>query len=191
MIVLLTEEQSMAECLRVIISQLWSNSTDGVDWLVLSFQGKSDLKNSIPKKMKGWKNYGNPHFLILRDNDGGDCVAIKEELYNISHPYGKSFHVRIVCQELESWLLGDLEAIRQAYPQAQRRIQNRAKFRNPDNLGNASQELERLINTKAKVQRAERISRHFNLTKNKSKSFNVFIRTLKQLIHQEQSRPKE
>lgn len=188
MIVLLTEEQSMGGCLKFIIPQLWPDSQEGKNWLVLSFQGKSDLKKSIPKKMRGW-NYGNPHFIILQDNDGGDCVAIKEELYNISHPYGKSFHVRIVCQELESWLLGDLEAIRQAYPQ--KKIQNKAKFRNPDNLGNASQELERLINTKAKIQRATKISQHFDLTKNKSKSFNVFIRTLKQLIHQEQSGSKE
>ena len=154
MIVLLTEEQSMAECLKVIIPQLWPDSTEGVDWFVLSFQGKSDLKKSIPQKMRGW-NYGNPHFIILQDNDGGDCVAIKRELYNISHPYGKPFHVRIVCQELESWLLGDLEAIRQSYPQE--KIQNETKFRNPDNLGNASQELERLINIKAKVQRAKKI----------------------------------
>lgn len=188
MIVLLAEEQSMAECLKVIIPQLWPGSTRGVDWFVLSFQGKSDLKKSIPKTMRGW-NYGNPHFIILQDKDSGDCVAIKEELYSISHPYGKSFHVRIVCQELESWLLGDLEAIRQAYPQ--KKIQNKAKFRNPDNLGNASQELGRLINTKAKVQRATKISQHFDLTENKSKSFNVFIRTLKQLIHQEQSGSKE
>ncbi len=188
MIVLLTEEQSMTECLKAIISKLWPDSWKGKHWSVLSFQGKSDLKNSIPKKMKGW-NYGNPHFIILQDKDGGDCVTIKQELCSISHQCGRPFHVRIVCQELESWLLGDLEAIRQAYPQ--KKIQNKAKFRNPDNLGNASQELERLINTKAKVQRAERISQHFDLTKNKSKSFNVFIRTLKQLIHQEQCRPQE
>ena len=188
MIVLLTEEKSIAECLKIIIPQLWPGSTEGVDWSVLSFQGKSDLKKSIPKKMRGW-NYGNPHFVILQDNDGGDCIAVKRELYNISYQHSEFFHVRIVCQELESWLLGDLEAIRQACPQ--KKIQNRAKFRNPDNLGNASQELERLINTKAKIQRATKISQHFDLTKNKSKSFNVFIRTLKQLIHQEQSRPKE
>ena len=190
MIVLLTEEQSMGGCLNFIIPQLWPDSQEGKNWLVLSFQGKSDLKKSIPQKMRGW-NYRNPHFIILQDNDGGDCVAIKEELYNISHPYGKSFHVRIVCQELESWLLGDLEAIRRAYPQTQRRIQNRAKFRNPDNLGNASQELERLINTKAKTQRAKKICQHFDLEENKSRSFNVFIRTLKQLIRQEQFRPKK
>ena len=182
MIILLTEEQSMAECLKVVIPQLWPDSTEGEHWLVLSFQGKNHLKKSIPKKMKGW-TYGTPHFIILQDNDGGDCIAIKEELYNVSCQHGKSFHVRIVCQELESWLLGDLEAIRCAYPQ--KKIQNKAKFRNPDNLGNPSQELGRLISIHAKTQRAKKISQHFDLTKNRSGSFNVFIKTLKQLIHQE------
>lgn len=187
MIVLLTEEQSMGECLKVVIPQLWPDSVRGVDWLVLSFQGKSDLKKSIPKKIRGW-NYGNPHFIILQDNDGGDCAAIKQELYNIAYPYNRDFHVRIICQELESWFLGDLEAIRRAYPQA--KIQDKAKFRNPDKLGNASQELKGLINIPTKVQRAKNISQHFDLTKNKSKSFNVFIRTLKQLIEKDQSRSK-
>lgn len=188
MIVLLTEEESMGECLKVIIPQLWPDSIQGTDWIVLSFRGKSDLKKSIPKKMKRW-DYGKPHFLILQDNDGGDCVAVKRELYDIAHPCEKSFHVRIVCQELESWLLGDLEAIRQAY--SEEKIEDKAKFHNPDRLNNASQELERLIKIKAKVQRAKLISQHFNLTKNRSKSFNVFIKTLRQLIQKEQLRPQE
>ena len=44
MIVLLTEEPSMEECLEIIIPELWPDSIPGVDWLVLSFQGKSDLE---------------------------------------------------------------------------------------------------------------------------------------------------
>jgi len=187
MIVLLTEEQSMGECLKVVIPQLWPDSMQGVDWLVFSFQGKSDLKKSIPKKMREW-DYGNPHFIILQDKDGGNCVAIKQELCKIAYPHNKPFHVRIVCHELESWLLGDLEAIRRAYPQAE--VQDKAKFRNPDRLGNASQELERLIKTETKVQPAKSIGQYFDLTRNKSKSFNVFIGTLKQLIEKDQSRSK-
>lgn len=188
MIIFLTEEQSMGECLKVVLPQLWPGSREGLDWQVLSFRGKGHLKKSIPKRIKRWGDYGNPHFIILQDNDNGNCVAIKQKLYNIACLHGKPFHVRIVCQELESWLLGDLEAVRRAYPQVE--IQAKAQFRNPDKLGNASQELGRLINIQAKIQRAKNISQHFNLTKNKSKSFNVFIRTLKQLIEKDQSRSK-
>ena len=185
MIVLLTEEQSMGECLKVIIPRLWPDSMQGINWHVLSFQGKSHLRDSIPKKIEGW-NYGNPHFIILQKNDGGDYAKIKQKLCDIACQCGKPFYVRIVCQEMESWLLGDLKAIRQAYPQARIRVE--AKFHNPDRLENPSQEIERLINTQAKVQRAKRISQYLDLTQNKSKSFGVFITTLKQLIQEEQSK---
>ena len=179
MIVLLTEESSMREYLEIIIPKLWPDSTCGVDWMVLSFQGKRDLEKSIPQKMTGW-NYGNPHFIILRDNDGGDCFVIKQKLCDIANQSNKPFHVRIVCQELESWLLGDLEAIKQAYPRSA--VRDKAKFRNPDRLSNASQELERLINVHPKIDRAKNIGRYLNLRNNLSRSFNVFINMLGQLI---------
>ena len=92
MIVIFTEEASMRECLKVIIPKLWPNSVEGSDWMVLAFQGKSDLEKSFPKKMRRW-NYGNPHFVILRDNDGGDCFVLKQKLCDIAKPYQKPFSV--------------------------------------------------------------------------------------------------
>ena len=172
MIVLFTEEESMGECLKVIIPKLWPNSGGGLDWMGLSFQGKSDLEKSIPNKMRGW-NYGNPHFVILRDNDSGDCFVLKQKLCDIAKPYKKPFSVRIVCQELESWLLGDMEAIKRAYPKAAV-PKNKAKFRKPDELGNASQELARLINVHTKIDRAKNIGRYLNFQENRSRSFNIF-----------------
>ena len=67
MIVLLTEEPSMGECLELIIPALWPNSTRGVHWMILSFSGKTDLEQSNNRsalcgKMQGW-TYGNPHFI--------------------------------------------------------------------------------------------------------------------------------
>lgn len=180
MIVLLTEEESMRECLKVIIPKLWPNSVEGVDWMVLSFQGKSDLEKSIPKKMRGW-HYGNPHFVILRDNDGGDCFVLKRKLCNIAKPYKKPFSVRIVCQELESWLLGDMAAIKQAYPKAAV-PKNKAKFRKPDELGNAAQELARLIKVHTKINRTKNIGQYLNLGENRSQSFCVFLNKFRQLI---------
>lgn len=180
MIVLLTEEASMQACLEVIIPKLWPNSVEGVDWIVLSFQGKSDLKKSIPKKMRGW-NYRNPHFVILGDNDSRDCRALKQELCDIAKPYKKPFSVRIVCQELESWLLGDMAAIKQAYPKAAV-PKNKAKFREPDKLGNASQELDRLIQAHAKTGRARKIAKHLDFGGNGSVSFQFFVQTMQRLI---------
>ena len=180
MIVILTEESSMQACLEIVIPQLWPDFVLGVDWMVLSFQGKSDLEKSIPIKMRGW-NYGNQHFVILRDSNGGDCVACKQKLLEIAAPCGKPFSVRIVCRELESWLLGDLAAIKQAYPKAAI-PKNKAKFRKPDELGNASQELDRLIQARAKTGRVRKIAKHLDFGGNESVSFQVFIRTLQRLI---------
>ncbi len=87
----------------------------------------------------------------------------------------------IVCQQLESWLLGDLQAIKQAYPKAP--IKDKAKFRDPDRLTNASQELANLINVRAKIERAKNIGRHLNFKENRSRSFHVFINTFTQLVH--------
>ncbi len=179
MIVLLTEEPSMRAFLETILPELWPNSIRGVHWMVLSFQGKSDLESSITRKLRQW-HYGNPHFLILRDNDGGDCLAVKQRLCDIAGASGKPFHVRIVCQQLESWLLGDLQAIGKAYPKAS--IRNAAKFRCPDRLTNASQELENLVNVRAKIGRAETIGRYIDCCENRSPSFHFFINTLTHLI---------
>ena len=143
MIVFLTEEESMKGCLEVILPQLWPGSWEGVNWLVLSFQGKSDLEKSIPQKMRAW-NYGNPHFIILRDGDGGDCVEIKRKLHDLAFSHGKPFHVRIVCQELESWLLGDLDAVKCAYPQAKIPSRMKKKFREPDILEKPSEKLKKI-----------------------------------------------
>ena len=149
-----------------------------LDGFIVSGQKRSGKVN--PKKMRGW-HYGNPHFVILRDNDGGDCFVLKRKLCNIAKPYKKPFSVRIVCQELESWLLGDMAAIKQAYPKAAVR-KNKAKFRKPDELGNAAQELARLIKVHTKINRAKNIGRYLNLQKNRSQSFCVFLNKFRQLI---------
>lgn len=167
----------MKECLEILIPRLWPNSISGKDWIVLSFQGKSDLEKSIPKKMSSW-NYGNPHFIILRDNDGGDCFAMKRRLCDIAQRGNRPFQVRMVCQELESWLLGDLDAIKRAYPRMAA-ARNRARFRDPDALINPSQQLDSLVNERTKIDRAKNISQHFDLNANRSKSFNVFVATLR------------
>ncbi len=68
-------------------------------------------------------------------------------------------------------------------------ISNRPKFRNPDNLTNPSQQLDSLVNERTKISRAKNISQHFDLTANRSKSFNIFIGTLRAEIHKRRPAP--
>lgn len=182
MIVFLTEEESMKVTLERLISRFWPSKTLGVDWIALSFQGKSDLEKNIAPKMKSW-NFGTPHFVILRDQDGSDCQQLKSKLCNIAVQGGRDFTVRVVCNELESWFLGELDSVESAYPESNAsRFKNVSKFRVPDALGNASEELEKLVNVAGKVGRADAIAASFDPAKCVSRSFQVFWSTATTLL---------
>ncbi len=181
-IIFLVEEESMTVTLRQLLPKIFPNWHENVDWIPLTHRGKTDLERSIPKKLRGWQEEG-VRFVILRDNDGGDCRLRKKELRELAVDRSDDeLLIRIVCQELESWLLGDLNAVKKAFPQSHLNP-NRlpAKYRDPDRLGNAADELTKLVGTKAKVSRAKKISECLDLTNNRSHSFNAFIAGLRRL----------
>jgi len=134
----------------------------------------------MAEKMRAW-NYADPHFVILRDNDGGDCRALKQKIRADAENGEKPHHIRIVCQELESWFIGDLAAVAAAYPN--RSVRPAAgKYRDPDRLNNAAQELADLVGERGKVGRAERIAQHLQPERNRSTSFRVAYRTFAELL---------
>lgn len=178
MIVLMTEEPSMLVTLESLITRFFPQRVKDRDWMVSAFSGKSDLEKNIPIKMRGWK-WGNPFFIILRDADGGDCVALKEHLAGLANPWDTEYKIRVVCQELESWFIGDCEAVRKAYPRCV--FSNETKsYRNPDRLTNASQELSKLTGDQTKLHRAKSISVHLEPSRNCSRSFQVLFKTLQE-----------
>ncbi|MDO6805464.1 DUF4276 family protein, partial [Wenyingzhuangia sp. 1_MG-2023] len=84
--------------------------------------------------------------------------------------------VRIVVHELESWFLGDLAAVAHAFNQPTlAKKQNSKKFRNPDALANAQQELKKLIKGYQKNSGARDIAPHLSLTDNQSESYRQFL----------------
>jgi len=180
MIVVLTEEQSMRVALRTLFEAQWPERLHGVDWHIISFQGKADLERRMAEKMRAW-NYADPHFVILRDNDGGDCRALKQKIRADVENGGKPHHIRIVCQELESWFIGDLAAVAAAYPNRSVRA-GAGKYRDPDRLNNAAQELADLVGERGKVGRAERIAQHLQPGRNRSTSFRIAYRTFAELL---------
>ncbi|NKC15276.1 MAG: DUF4276 family protein [Gammaproteobacteria bacterium] len=185
MIVFLTEEESMAATLDTVMAVNWTHAINGVDWISLSFQGKSDLEKNISLKMQQW-NYSDPHFVILRDQDGADCTVVKERLNQKAKEGNKPYSIRIVCQELESWFLGELDAVEAAYPHINAgKLRNKAKFRKPDDLTNASQELEKLVDVKGKVGRAKAIAEHFQPPRCVAHSFSVFWKKIATLMDKE------
>jgi len=181
MIVILSEERSMRDTLVPLFARLHPSLVEGIDWQIIHFQGKADLEKNFPRKMAGWPHLS-PHFLILRDNDGADCQSLKARLTKRAVATGKPFHIRIVCQELESWLLGDLAAIETAYPGSKAStFAGTAKYRDPDKLTNASAELAKLTSVPGKTSRAHAIAKHLQPEVNRSHSFQVFLRTFQSL----------
>lgn len=159
-------------------------------WLIIQHQGKSDLERSYPRKMKAWREPG-VRFIILRDNDGADCLALKQRLLAKVPDNAPKYLVRIVCQELEGWLLGDMDAVAAAYPAATRHqsFSSLAKS-DPDTLTNASELMKYLTGTQTKVARAAMIAKHMRPAHNRSTSFQVFVNGLHTLLAEESLRPE-
>lgn len=178
MIVIFTEEESMNAALEEVMARHFPQLIKGLDWFLIDFNGKTALEKGFPSRMKKW-NYGAPLFVILRDNDGSDCKVLKGRLADLATPIGKPFKVRVVCQELESWFLGDNQAVAAAYP-ACRFSNNTAKYRDPDKMTNASQELGELTGDFSKVGRASMIAPHLDPSRNVSRSFQVLFETIQQ-----------
>ena len=167
----------MKAALEGLLARQFPGLIQGQDRFVIDFNGKSDLEKSFPDRMKKL-NYGNPMFVVLRDNDGSDCKQLKQRLEKLAQPMSKPFKIRVVCQELESWFIGDSEAVAAAFP-GSRFSNNTAKYRNPDKLTNASQVLADLTADHSKVGRASKIAPHLDPARNQSRSFQVLYETLK------------
>ncbi|GGD10122.1 DUF4276 family protein [Aquisalinus flavus] len=176
-VVVLTEEPSIKE----VILKIWGKVPDSseVSLKCIVHEGASDLERSIPRKLKGWQN---PHarFLILRDNDTADCMVRKNKILALCEAANKHEHckVRIVCQELESWFLGDLKAVEDANlaDKAISHKQRHMPYREPDTIQSPIPKLDALLKkeiivSNQKITIARTIAPHIDVERNLSPSF--------------------
>lgn len=182
-LVFLVEEPSIAEVLDVLLPSL---IPEGILHQIVPHEGKSDLDKSIPIKLRGWKEPG-VRFIIIRDNDGGDCIALKARLIRLCTDNGREdTMIRIVCQELEAWYLGDLRAVSNAYQNPSlAEMQNKKQFRNPDRLNSPSGYLKRLVPSHSQIAGARAIAPHMNVDNNRSRSFQVFVEGVRRIVMEE------
>ena len=148
------------------------------------FQGKQDLESKLRRRLNGW-NKPNSAFVILIDQDQENCKDIKKRIINKCEKYKKSHIIRIACHELESWYLGDLKALGEAFnkPKLLNRYQDKQKYRNPDKIQDPIKELAKITNGEyQKISGTRAIGPHLSIEKNKSNSFKVFIEGIKKLI---------
>ena len=181
-IVLLLEEPSMAVLLEGFLPRIFPDAI----FQCIPHEGKSDLERSIPRKLRAWLEPG-VRFVILRDNDGQDCISLKERLRCLCEQGGKpDALVRIVCQELEAWYLGDPDALAEAYGRENlRNIGRRRGFRDPDALQRPAERLGSIIPEFQKIAGARLMSRHLSRERNTSASFRVFLNGIDRIIRSE------
>jgi len=178
-LVFFLEEPSAREMLKGVLPRLLDQNIP-VRYVV--FEGKQDLEKRLPRRLRAWQN-PNARFLVLRDQDSGDCYEIKQKLAGICREAGRpDALVRIACHELESFYLGDLQAVADTIgPASLARKQGSAKYRNPDRLNNAYQELKRIAKTYQKLSGSRAIGPALSLEGNRSESFNQLIGGIQRL----------
>ncbi len=154
-----------------------------IEYLTIAHEGKSDLEASIPRKLRGWRRPG-ARFIILRDQDNANCRTVKKRLVGLAQSTGRAqFWVRIVCRELESWVLSDAQALAEAFREPRLgSIAVTEPFRNPDALVNPAQELKRLIPTYQKISGARLIGPMLEPSRSSSPSFRTFVATVEAAV---------
>jgi hypothetical protein len=174
----------------------------GTTWNLIQFQGKADLLANLERRLTGYRRWlpDNGRIVVLVDEDRQDCRELKMRLEAAAAAAGlttktasngRTFQVlnRIVVEELEAWFLGDLEGLRTAYSGVPPGLGSRAAFRDPDRVpGGTWEALERVL-VKAghfsgglgKIELARTMAAHLEPARNRSKSFQTFMRGMADL----------
>ena len=147
------------------------------------FDGKSDLEKRLALRLREWQK-PDCQFIVLRDQDNAVCTDVKATLRQKCveghHPEAL---VRIACHELENWYLGDLMAVEAGLQvTGLARLQNKAKYRNPDGIANSAEELKKITGFRyQKVSGSREIGKCLDLERNRSHSFKVFMEGIARL----------
>ena len=106
-VVFCLEEPSARAMLEGVIPRLFPD----VQFRFVVFEGKQDLHKRLVMRLRGWQ--GDALFVVMRDQDSGNCVDIKAQIFTLCEQAGRpNALIRIACRELESFYLGDLGKVR-------------------------------------------------------------------------------
>ncbi len=183
-IVFLLEEPSAREMLKGVLPRLLPEDVLP-DYKI--FEGKQDLEKNLTRVLKAWRIPDTIAFVVLRDQDSADCRNVKRNLQKRCDQAMRKdivILIRIACRALESFYLGDLQAVEKGLAlSGVARRQSKSKFRNPDKLGNPFQELCRLTTYRyQKVSGSRSIGPNLDISgHNHSHSFNVLIEGIRKI----------
>jgi hypothetical protein len=183
-IVFFLEELSAKVMLEGFINAHFKYDPAEFDFRYCVHDGKQDLEDHLEKRIKYWK-IPETVFVVMRDQDSGDCTVIKRKLKEKCEAAGHpEVIVRIACHELESFYLGDPAAIEKGLEiHSVRKHDRRKLFKKPDSINQPSKQLASITKNKyQKIDGSRKIAPYLNPRINTSKSFNVLYKTLNQLL---------
>jgi hypothetical protein len=190
---LLVEEPSAEAALRELLPR---NPAATARFKIINLGSKHALLTKLERRLRAYadriRQGEDVRVVVLVDRDQDDCHALKAALERTARAAGlitrsaaghrAAFDVvtRIAVEELESWFLGDPQALRAAFPNLPPINLRTAPFRNPEN-GGSWEALHRFLRrhgyypgTYQKIDAARRIARHLDPTANRARSFTVF-----------------
>ena len=197
------EEPSAEEALKHLLPKILLKN---VSYEFHTFQGRDEMIKELPARLKGeqWIPH-NWRIIVLIDEDRRNCHELKAYLESAAHEAGfvtksnaapnEDFQVvnRLAIEELEAWFFGDVEALHTAYPRISQNLQDQAKYRDPDAIrGGTYEALEHILRRAnyykgnlPKREVAQNIAQHMEPSRNRSRSFQVFVEGLKACVGEE------
>ena len=194
---LLVEEPSMEAFLQALLPRLLPGACSHQ---IHVFRGKSDLRRKLADRLRAYARWlpDDWRIVVLVDRDRDDCRVLKDELEETARRAGlrtisrtARWQVanRIVIEELEAWYFGNWEAVRRAYPKVSPTVPHRARYRDPDGVRDTWEAFERILKRHGyfstglrKIEAARAIAEHVDPAGNRSGSFSVFHRTLREAV---------
>lgn len=197
----LVEEPSCEAALHELLPRMIDPD---VTFRVHPHQGKHDLLNGLPNKLRGYKHWIKDDYriVVLVDLDAGDCRDLKKRLDTAARQAGLrmkrethqsgAFQIlnRIAIDELEAWFLGDVAALHQAYPRVPETLASRKGFTDPDGVrGGTAERLGQVLKRAGyyrgrmpKIEVARRVAGFMDPPRNRSHSFQVFRAGLHEML---------
>jgi len=132
----LVEDSSGAKLLQCLLPQLFGPYAEPHTWRLLSFKGigripknlgnkpdptKRMLLDQLPRLLRAFgRTPGIDAVVVVLDTDRRDCKMFLQELKAVAQGCvpAPTTLIRLAIEEMEAWYLGDLRALREAYPGA-------------------------------------------------------------------------
>lgn len=183
-----TEEPSMKAAIQGLLPRVVN---DPRSIKIISFDGVGNMETALPRQLRALSGDEDAVVLILRDNDNGVCTDHKRKFARMVVDAGLTGRakVRIVCQMLESWFIGDTAALKGSGHFKVRPVPKRLTTCDPDMLTNPKKDLRALRDGYNEISGAKAIAPHLNVSANRSASFRHTIQAIRDLTYAQGDHP--